>query len=148
MLNWLGNIAATRDKLRAQVARYDNADFMEATMAGCALVAAADGMVTADEKHRMADFIQRSEELNVFDMSTLIARFNSVMDALAFDPTLGRTEALKKIAQLRGNDEAAGAVVRLCCVIGATDGALSAAERKAATDICNALGLAPSDFDL
>lgn len=149
MLNWLKtNANAARDKMKTEVAKYRNADFMEAVVAGCALVAAADGQVTSDEKQKMAAFIQRSDELSVFDMDKVIASFNKIMEGFAFDAAIGKIEAMKKITRLRGKDEAARTMVRVCCVIGAADGDFDAAERKVVVEICTELGLNPSEFDL
>ena len=149
MLNWLKtNATAARDKMKTEVAKYRNNDFMEAVVAGCALVAAADGQVTSDEKQKMAAFIQRSEELSVFDMSKVIGSFNKIMEGFEFYAAIGKIEAMKKITRLRGNDEAARTMVRVGGVIGAADGDFDADERKIVTEICTELGLAPSEFDL
>jgi len=57
MLNWLKqNATAARDKMKTEVAKYKNNDFMEAVVAGCALVAAADGNISSEEKQKMAAF--------------------------------------------------------------------------------------------
>lgn len=149
MLSWLKtNATAARDKMKTEVAKYRNSDFMEAVVAGCALVAAADGQVTSDEKQKMAAFISRSEELSVFEMDKVIAAFNKIMEGFDFDAAIGKIEAMKKITRLRGNDEAARTMVRVCCVIGAADGDFDADERKVVTEICTELGLNPSEFDL
>ncbi len=149
MLNWLKtNATAARDKMKTEVAKYRNADFMEAIVAGCALVAAADGKVTSDEKQKMAAFIQRSDELSVFDMAMVIEAFNKIMEGFEFDAAIGKIEAMKKITRLRGKDEEARTMVRVCCVIGAADGDFDADERKVVAEICTELGLSPSEFDL
>ena len=149
MLSWLKeNTAAARDRIKNEVAKYRNKDFMEAVVSGCALVAAADGSVTSDEKQKMAAFIQRSEELSVFEMPQVIEVFNKVMEGFEFDHSIGKIEAMKKIGKLRGKDEAARTMVRVCCAIGAADGDFDADERKVVTEICTELGLNPADFDL
>ena len=149
MLNWLKtNAAAARDKMKTEVAKYKNNDFMEAVVAGCALVAAADGDISSEEKQKMAAFINRSEELSVFDMTKVIASFNKIVEGFEFDAAIGKIEAMKKITRLRGNDEAARTMVRVCCVIGAADGDFDADERKVVAEICTELGLSPSEFDL
>ena len=96
----------------------------------------------------MAAFIQRSDELSVFDMSKVIESFNKIMEGFDFDASIGKIEAMKKISRLRGKDEEARTMVRVCCVIGAADGDFDADERKIVAEICNELGLNPADFDL
>ncbi len=48
MLKWLkDNARSAREKLAAEVSKFKNKDFMEAVVAGCALVASADGQISA-----------------------------------------------------------------------------------------------------
>lgn len=149
MLNWLKtNATAARDKMKTEVAKYKNSDFMDAVVAGCAMVAAADGNISSDEKQKMAAFISRSEELSVFDMTKVIEAFNKIVEGFEFDAAIGKIEAMKKIGKLRGKEDAARTMVRVCCVIGAADGDFDADERKVVSEICTELGLSPSEFDL
>lgn len=149
MLDWLKtNVIAARDKLATEVSKFRNQEFMEAVVSGCALVAAADGNVSADEKRKMAGFIQNSAELKVFDMSKVIASFNAVIEKFEFDNEIGRAEALRTIAKLAKKPDAARLLVRVCCAIGGADGEFDEVEREACRAICRELGLIPADFDL
>jgi tellurite resistance protein TerB len=149
MFNWLkdkGNEARTR--LTAEVSKFKNKTFMEATVAACAMVAAADGTVSSEEKQKMAGFIRNSDELKHFSMTDVIAFFEKVIANFDFDAAIGRAEALKVIGRLRGNEEQARVMVRVACVIGASDGTFDAQERAVVRTICTELGLNPSDFDV
>ena len=149
MLEWLKtNATAARDKLSAEVSKFKNREFMEAVVSGCALVAAADGNISSDEKQKMVGFIQNSNELKVFDVKDVIKAFNSVCEKFEFDQQIGRAEALKSIGQLRKKEDAARLLVRVCCAIGSADGNFDESERAACRIICNELGLNPGDFDL
>jgi len=149
MLSWLKeNVQAARDKIKSEVAKYKNREFMEAVIAGCAMVAAADGTISSDEKQKMAKFIERSEELSVFDMGEMIEIFNKVAEGYEFDGAIGKIEAMKKVGKLRGKEDAARTMIRVCCAIGAADGDFDADERKIVAEMCNELGLNPSEFDL
>jgi tellurite resistance protein TerB len=56
MLNWLkGRGNEARARLNAEVSKFKNRTFMEATVAACALVAAADGTISSEEKQKMAE---------------------------------------------------------------------------------------------
>ena len=102
MLEWLKtNATAARDKLSAEVSKFKNREFMEAVVSGCALVAAADGTISSDEKQKMVGFIQNSNELKAFDVKDVIKSFNAVCEKFEFDQQIGRAEALKSIGQLR-----------------------------------------------
>ncbi len=59
MLDWLKkNTLAAREKLTTEVGKFKNKEFMEAIVAGCALVAAADGEISSAEKLKMSGFIK------------------------------------------------------------------------------------------
>jgi len=149
MLNWMkdkGN--EVRARLTAEVSKFKNRAFMEATVASCALVAAADGTISSEEKQKMAGFIRNSDELKHFAMPDVIVYFEKVVGNFDFDAAIGKAEALKLIGRLRGNPEQARVMVRVACAIGASDGNFDQKERAVVREICVELGLNPSDFDL
>lgn len=149
MLEWLkSNAIAAREKLATEVTKFRNQEFLEAVVSGCALVAAADGSVSAEEKRKMAGFIQNSAELKVFDMSKVVAAFNTAVEKFEFDSEIGRAEALRTISKIGKKPEAARLLVRVCCAIGGADGNFDESERNACRTICRELGLSPADFDL
>jgi tellurite resistance protein TerB len=149
MLEWIKDKASkAREGLTQEIGKFKNKDFMEATVAGCALVAAADGSVSSEEKKKMLGFIQASDELKVFDTSAVIAFFNQVMAKFEFDADIGKVEALKIIGRLKSNAPAARTMVRVCCIIGASDGNFDESEKAVARTICTELGLNPSEFGL
>ncbi len=149
MLNWLkdkGNEARTR--LTSEVSKFRNRTFMEATIASCALVAAADGNISSEEKQKMAGFIRNSEELKHFDTAEVITFFEKVVANFEFDAEIGKAEALKLVGRLKGKDEQARIMVRVACAIGASDGNFDEKEQNVVRKICVELGLAPTEFDL
>lgn len=149
MLNWLKDKSnEARTRLTAEVSKFKNRTFMEATVAACAMVAAADGTISSEEKQKMAGFIQTSDELKVFEMPAVIAFFEKVTGNFDFDADIGKAEALKVIGRLRGNAEQARVMVRVACAIGASDGDFDDDEKAVVRDICKELGLNPADFDL
>jgi tellurite resistance protein TerB len=143
--SWLQN---SKQGLTEQVKKFKNKDFMDAVVAGCAVVAAADGSIDANEKQKMAGYMSRSEELKVFEMSDVIARFNHYVGNLEFDAMIGKQEALKSIAKFSSKPEIGRVIVGVCSAIGAADGDFDDKEKAAVRDICNSLGLNPSEFSL
>lgn len=149
MMNWLkSNTAAARARMAEEVTKYRNRDFMEAVVAGCGLVAAADGSVSSEEKQKMIGYMQTSDELKVFKTEDIIASFNDCMSKFDFDAAIGKGEALRRIAKIKGKAGADRLLVRVCCAIGAADGDFDAQERAAVVAICKELGLEPAEFDL
>lgn len=149
MMEWLSEmIEAGRNALATQVGRFKNREFMEAVVSGCAMVAAADGNIAPVEKQKMVIFFGVSEELKVFDTGQVIAAFNRAVEKFEFDFDVGCEEALKVVSKLRTAPDAARVMVRVCCVIGASDGNFDDDEKKAVSRICKAVGLNPADFSL
>ncbi len=145
MKDWLNR---QKTSVSDSVQRFKNKDFMDAVVAGCALVAAADGDISAEEKQKMAGFISRSEELKVFDMQLIIQRFNGFAQGFEFDATIGKAEALKAVGRLKAHPEAGRLLVRVCCAIGMADGDFDADEQAVVRDICAELGLPAEEFGL
>ena len=145
-LKQMGKDAST--KLSNEVTKFKNKDFLNAVIAGCALVAASDGTVSPEEKRKMFGFINNSDELKVFDNADVIESFNKITSKFEFDYEIGKAEALKTIAKLKSNPAAAKLMVRVCCVIGASDGNFDHNEKQTVRTICRELGIDASEFDL
>jgi len=148
-------IKAAKDKaseasnaLKTEIGKFKNREFMEATVAGCALVAAADGSISSEEKKKMVGFIQTSDELKVFKLEDVIGFFNQVTSKFDFDADIGKVEAMKIVGRLRNNPGAARTMVRVCCIIGASDGNFDEGEKAVVRAICGELGLTASEFGL
>ncbi|MBF0185202.1 MAG: tellurite resistance TerB family protein [Magnetococcales bacterium] len=127
--------------------RFKNREMMEAILAGCALVASADGTVSSAEKQKMIGFIQNSEALKVFQNHEIIQSFQQHMAKMEFDYALGQAEALQMIGKIKQADQAR-LLVRVCCAIGNSDGEFDEQEKAVVRTICRELQLNPADFDL
>jgi tellurite resistance protein TerB len=143
--SWL---KSTKSTLSDQVKKFKNRDFMDAVVAGCALVAAADGQIESSEKQKMAGYINRSEELKIFNMNEVIDRFNHFVSGFEFDHGVGKMEALKAIGKLKNNPEAARVLISVCCAIGAADGFFDEKEKNVVREICQAVNLNPNDYQI
>ncbi|MBD2336462.1 tellurite resistance TerB family protein [Calothrix sp. FACHB-156] len=134
--------------LKDSISRFKNKEFMDAVVAGCALVAAADGNIDSSEKQKMAGFIGRSEELRVFDINHVIERFNYFVSSFEFDAVIGKGEALKAISKIRNDSEASSLLIRVCSAIGSADNNFDEHEQQVVREICHHLNLNPSEFHL
>ena len=126
--------------------RFKNKGFMDACTAGCAIIANADGVVTADEKRKMMGFMQTSDVLSLYDTQDVIKAFEKHCSKYEFDPQIGEAEALKVVGTLRNKPAEGRLLVRACCVIAAADGNFDQDERDAVTRMCQELGLDASEF--
>ncbi len=134
--------------LVTEAKRFKNKDFHTAVVAACALIAYADGEVSADEKKKMAGFMQVNDAMKIFDINTTIEIFNKYIQQMEFDLDIGRSEALTAIAKLSGKAAEARTVVRLAGAIGAADGDFDDSEKAAVRTICNELSLDATEFGL
>ncbi|OPH60444.1 Tellurite resistance TerB [Paenibacillus ferrarius] len=140
--------SSAKTGLTDQVKKFQNKDFLDAVVAGCAIVAAADGSIGNEEKEKMVAYITRSEELKVFEVSNVIARFNHFAGSFEFSNIVGKQEALKVIAKFNNKPEVGRIIIAVCCAIGAADGDFDENEKRVVRDICATLNLNPGEFSL
>ncbi|GEO80724.1 tellurite resistance TerB family protein [Pararhodospirillum oryzae] len=146
--DWLKrNVTEARDSLNAEITKFKSKDLLEAVVAGCVLVAYADGTITPDEKQKMMGFLKTSDQLKVFDQSDVIRMFQSYVEKFDFDPTIGTGEVMQAVGKFKGKPQAQ-LVVRVCCAIGAADGDFDKDERMVVARMASELGLNPADFGL
>ncbi len=149
MFAWLKeNATLAREKLTNEIGKHKHSKFMDASTALCALVSAASGGISSEEKQKMVGFINNSPELKIFNMSDVIKSFNGHCEKFEFNFQLGQAEALKVIAKIKNDPGAGRLLVRVGCAIGASDGDFDEKEKAACRLVCAELGLNPADFDL
>jgi tellurite resistance protein TerB len=145
VMNW---IKQQTTNVQTEIGKFRNKEMMEGIVAGCALVAYADGDVSSAEKQKMIGFIKQSETLKVFETDDVIRTFEKYIGKFEFDQGIGRGEALAAIVKMKGKPDQAQLLVRVCIAIGSSDGNFDETERQAVTTICHELGLNPKNFDL
>ncbi|MDT0613274.1 tellurite resistance TerB family protein [Streptomyces lancefieldiae] len=122
--------------------------FRDASMAMCALVAAADGTVDPSERQRVAQLIGTNEVLQNFPADDLRRRFEADLDKLTADFAFGKVGILQEIAKAKKKPAEARAVIQIGIVIGGADGDFDKDERAVVREACYALDLPPHEFDL
>lgn len=137
-----------RSELATQVGRIKNRVFMEGTVAICTYVAMASNGAGSTEKNKMLSFIQRSEELKVYNTSEVIEYFNKLVSNYEFDREVGKGEAMKVIMALKDKRDEAQLALRVGISVAKSDGDFDNDEQTAVKTICHNLGFKESDFDL
>ncbi|MCK8678318.1 MULTISPECIES: TerB family tellurite resistance protein [Streptomyces] len=122
--------------------------FRDASMAMCALVAAADGTIDAAERRRVAQLIASNEVLGAFDAEDLRRRFEDNLAKLTADFDFGKVSVLQEIAKTKKKPAEARAVIQIGIVIGGADGDFDKTEQGVVREACYALDLPPHEFDL
>jgi tellurite resistance protein TerB len=122
--------------------------FRDASMAMCALVAAADGSVDPVERQRVASLIVSNEVLQNFPADDLQRRFNDYVGKLQADFAFGKVSVLQEIGKAKKKVNEARAVVQIGIIIGGADGNFDKSEQGVVREACFTLGLNPEEFDL
>ena len=136
------------EQLKTKADQFRSKEFANASMAMCALIAAADGSIDATERRKTAALIANNDVLAIFPPEELRQKFDWYCDKLSKDFDFGQVEAIATIGKLKSKPEQGRAVVSIGVIIGGADGTFDADERKAVKDACFALGIAPAEFDL
>lgn len=136
------------DGLKTKVSKFKSADFADASMAMCALIAAADGSIDPEERSKTAKFISTSDVLSVFDVSELKGKFDHWCNKLETDFDFGKIEALQVIGKLKRKADQARAVVQVGIIIGGADGDFDDDEKAVVRETCKTLNIPPAEFEL
>jgi len=134
--------------LQTNIGKFKNAEFANGTMAMCALIAAADGEISGQEKGKIATLITQNEMLKIFPAAELKTKFDHFCDKITADYDFGKIEAIQAISKLKSKPDQARAVIQVGIIIGGADGNFDVAEKRAVKEACNAVGISPADFDL
>lgn len=122
--------------------------FRDASMAMCALVAAADGTIDPAERQRTASLIAGNEVLQNFPADDLQRRFNDYLAKLTADFDFGKVSVLQDIGKVKKKPAEARAVIQIGIIIGGADGNFDPTEKNIVREACYAVDLAPAEFDL
>ncbi|MFC6881607.1 MULTISPECIES: tellurite resistance TerB family protein [Actinomadura] len=122
--------------------------FRDASMAMCALVAAADGTVDPSERQRTASLIASNEVLQNFPADDLQRRFNAYVDKLSADFAFGKVSVLQDIGKVKKKPAEARAVIQIGIIIGGADGVFDDSEKAVVREACFAVDLSPAEFEL
>ncbi|GAA2922286.1 TerB family tellurite resistance protein [Streptomyces enissocaesilis] len=122
--------------------------YRDASMAMCALVAAADGRVEPAERQRVEELIVSNEVLQNFPADQLRQRFNQHVDRLLSNFELGKAEVLQVIAKAAKKPAEARAVIQTGMVVAGADGHFEPSEQYAIREACAALGVPPTEFGI
>ncbi|MGO1117446.1 tellurite resistance TerB family protein [Rhodovibrionaceae bacterium A322] len=132
-----------REAFEQQTLRVRNRSFLEATMATCALVALADGVVTFPERVRIDQMLESLTELKAFDPHEAVDLFNDYVEELQEDPAKGHARAISAIRAILDNPESAHLMLRIAYELSKADGEITRSERYRIKEIATLLEIAP-----
>lgn len=146
--NFLSQLKSKAGELKTEALKFKNKEFLNAAMAGSALVAMADGSVSSEEKQKMVKFIESHDALSIFTTSDVIKAFQDFVGQLEFDKDIGEAKAYEALGKMKSNAQASRLLVRMIIGIASSDGNFDAAEKNVATKIAKELGIDPAEFEL
>jgi tellurite resistance protein TerB len=146
--NFLSQLKTKANELKTEALKFKNKDFLNAAMAGSALVAMADGSISSGEKQKMIKFIESNDALSIFTTSDVIKAFQDFVGQLEFDKDIGEAKAYQAIGKMKSYTEASRLLIRMIISIASSDGLFDNDEKKVAVKIAKELGLNPSEFEL
>ena len=146
--NFLSQLKTKANELKTEALKFKNKDFLNAAMAGSALIAMADGSISSEEKQKMIKFIESNDALSIFTTSDVIKAFQDFVGQLEFDKDIGEAKAYQAIGKMKSNTEASRLLIRMIISIASSDGLFDNDEKKVAVKIAKELGINPSEFEL
>lgn len=146
--NFLDKLKSKASELKTEALKYKNKDFMNAAMAGSALIAMADGSISSEEKQKMVKFIESHDALSIFTTNDVIKSFQDFVGQIEFDKDIGEAKAYQALGKMKSNAEAARLLVRMIIAIASADGDFDDSEKKVAIKIAKELAINPSEFEL
>ena len=138
----------SKAELSGEVQGTRNEHLMEGIVAGCALVAYADGWVTDEERNRMLRLIRGFEPIAAFGLHDVEMTFEALTARFTMEHEEGERAALAAVARVKGAGAYPVLLIETCCAIADADGGFDAEERGAAVRMCEVLGLDPRAFGL
>ena len=146
--DFLSQLKSKASELKTEALKFKNKDFLNAAMAGSALIAMADGSVSSEEKQKMIKFIESNDALSIFTTSDVIKAFQDFVSQLEFDKHIGEAKAYEALGKMKSNEQASRLLVRMIIGIASSDGTFDFDEKKVAARIANELGIDPAEFEL
>lgn len=146
--NFLQQLKSKANELKTEALKFKNKDFLNAAMAGSALISMADGSISSEEKQKMIKFIESNDALSIFATSDVIKAFQDFVSQLEFDKDIGEAKAFQALGKMKSNTEASRLLMRMIIAIASSDGHFDIHEKNIAVKIANELGINPSEFEL
>lgn len=146
--DFLNDLKTKANELKTEALKFKNKEFLEASMAGSALIAMADGKISSEEKQKMIKFIENNDALSIFTTSDVIKAFQDFVGQIEFDKDIGEAKAFLALGKMKSNTEAGRLLIRMMIAIASSDGDFDLQEQAVAAKIAKELALSPAEFGL
>jgi tellurite resistance protein len=139
-------LSSLRGGFEGFVERSHQKDYVEAVMAGAALVAMADRDQRLSELVTRDRVLARLAELQPVNVRDAVEMYDSHANALAEDFDSARRSIVALLSRFEGRREELVTLVKACMAIGHADSDFSPKERSAVELICSTVGVDPQEL--
>lgn len=131
-------------KLKREAKNVQNRDLMQAIVAGCLLVSAADGEVEKEELDKMTKLLSINDKLSTFksEIATTVQKYSDTLDV---DFKFGKKKMLDELADITDQDQAEEIMLMVLAVASA-DGEVDDKETSVMEEIAKALNVSLKQF--
>lgn len=143
-----GILREALDAIALEFERFRHRAFLEAVMAAAALVATADGAVKLAELATLDEVLETVRALRVYDPHQAVDIYRDYATEMQEDPKPARDKALKAIARVADEPDAAKILIRVALAIARSDDEIGDAEREMLYRVCTAVRLPRSVLGL
>lgn len=141
------SLGSLKEKVMGAIKKFSGRqDFLEAVCAASALVAAADGNISADEIKASIKAVQANAALSASFKSGAIEKCMDVMLKRAESGRVGRLGLFKEIDEVSADSEMSNVVYLAALDIAEADGKIEASEQKVLTEIAKHLNVSESSL--
>jgi tellurite resistance protein len=141
-----GFLASLLDDYELELERHRQRPFLKASMAACALAAAADGAPTFCARIRVDQILETLETLKIFDPHEAVDLFNEYSKTLLKSPADGHQKALDAIKAMTGNPDTLALLVRMYIAVAEAKEGKSGSDEAEFEAVCKTLGIDPREL--
>lgn len=131
------------EKLRREVERYRNKDFLKAVLAVCALSARANPTISLDTRYRIDGILDSLDLIELFDRHKVTDILNDYIYAFEEDRTRAVEVLDAKVRRLAGDHKKSRTLLRIAWLIMMADDRVSPTERAEFDRLCGLLSVQP-----
>ncbi len=144
----VGFFKFAKEALAAELDKFRNRQFLDATMAASALVSMADGDVNITELNILDQALETIQELNIYDAHDAMDLYRDYLDELRDDPGATRDKIMQAVGRIEDDQHAARLLIRVCVAIGKADEDFSEPEKAVIMELCQRLALDSGELGL
>jgi tellurite resistance protein len=131
------------EKLRREVERYRNKDFLKAVLAVCALSARANPTIALDTRYRIDRILDSLDLVELFDRHKVTEILNDYIYAFEEDRARAVEVLDAKVRRIVGDHKKSRTLLRIAYLIMMADERMSASEQAEFDRLCQLLSIEP-----